>query len=614
MSNSTLHPAASLLTKVWNGVANWRKSVSNRREAAALGALVGANPARVGTYNRRQRREIKNAVTLLNRRGKDWMVRNWYESGNPYSDGSRSYLPEVITDARYDQNQITSREAMRRMRYWEQNSVFVKKTLDLDNQYVIGTHLPVITPLSGNAEWDNASQAVWKEFCDRAGLNGESLFSLMLVANRRRKVDRDAFFIQTSKPGTITIRRGTRYETELPVNVPCFQLVESHRVGSPFAMWQEEGFDCFDGVEYQQIVTKLPDGQTVKQKVKSAYWVNESGNLFSVDEGFTRVPVQYCYRAAIPHRVNETRGITDFYAAEPTLALLEDLLKMEMRAQEVQSDIALFITNGAGQVLDTKTQATLGALGIKVSKDGDGKPIVTAKDIDAVKTVYEKIWGGRTMVGRTGDTVTAMAPNRPAEATLNLWNFLIDSYCTAVNRPRMLIFPKFNKGQGTEVRAEIETFAAGCRTEFNLVWKPFMHWAWEFCMGWAIKNDERVKNAPANWRNIEVSAPRSPVVDIGYDSAADLAEMAAGVFPLHNWAQKHGTTKTALVQQSVADVADIKLAAAKIADNPEYKKFGISVDASEVRQNLSEVVKNLAAKTAAEAAMANAEAQGGNPQ
>ena len=443
---------------------------------------------------------------------------------------------------------------------------------------------------------------------EAAGLNGESLFALLLLGCRRKKVDRDVLFVQTSKPGAVTIRRGTKYQTDLSVMRPCIQLIESHRVGSPFAMWAKEGFDCFDGIEFTTTETRLPDGQVVKQKLKTAYWINESGNWLSADEGFIRVPVEHCYRAATAHRVNETRGITDFFAAEPTLALLEDLLKLEMRAQEVQSDVSLFITNGAGALVDAKTQGTINALGVKLSKDTDGKPIVTAKDIDAVKAIYEKIWGGRTAIGRTGDTMTAMAPNRPAEATLNLWNYLIDSFCTAINRPRMLIFPKTMRGQGTEVRAEIECFAAAARTEFNLVWKPLIHQAWEYFMGWAIKNDERVKNPPADWRNIEVSAPRSPVVDLGYDSASDLSEMAAGVFNLHGWAAKHGTTRSKIIQQSVADVFDLKLECAKKAEAADYRKYGITVTIEEVRNNLAEVAKNLAAKSASDAAKANAEA------
>lgn len=594
-----------LFAPIQSRLANWKLSTAKKNEARAIADLITVNPDSLSVANRRVRRLVTRAATTLNRVGKGYMVKNWYQSGNPYSDGSRSYVEGTITDARYDQNQITSREAMRRTRIAEQNSVFVKKTLDVDGQYIIGTHTPVVTPMSGDPKWNSAAEPVWKEITDDFGLNGESLFAYLLLAMRRMKVDRDVFLIQTSKPGKVTIRRGTKYETELDVMKPCYQLVESHRVGSVFSMWAQEGFDSYDGIEFTETVTKTPDGQTFKQKLKTAYFVNYSGSMFNVDEGFQRVPAQFCYRAAIAHRVNETRGITSFYCAEPVDALLNDLLKLEMRAQEVQSDIALFITNGAGQAVDAKMQGTLNALGVKVSKDADGKPIVTAKDLDAAKAIYEKIWGGRVAVGRTNDTMMAMAPNRPAEATMNLWNFLIDSFCTAMNRPRMLIFPKSAKSQGTEVRAEIEAFAAACRTEFNLVWKPFLQQAWEYRMGWAIKNDERVKNAPADWRHIEVSAPRSPVVDLGYDSASDLAEMAAGVFNLHNWAQKHGTTREKIITQSVKDVFDIKLACQELAKQTAYA--GLSVGADEVRNNLAEVVKARAAMATAEAAQATAE-------
>jgi hypothetical protein len=595
-----------LRAEIKTRLAAWNTARSTRRESRAVSALIGVNPVRLNSASRSARRSVRRAVVTLNSRGKEWMVRNWYESGNPYSDGSRSYLPEVLTDARYDQNQITSREAMRRMRYWEQNSVFVKRALDISGQYVIGKHMPVVTPLGSDAAWTAKAETVFAEMTANAGLNGESLFEMLLIGCRRKKIDRDVFFVQTSKPGKVTIRAGTKHETQLDVFKPCYQMVESHRVGSPFAMWAQEGFDCFDGVEYREITTQLPTGQTVKHKVKSAYWVNDSSNVYSVDQGFTRVPVEYCYRAAQAHRVNESRSMTDFYAAEPTLALLEDLLKLEMRAQEVQSDISLFITNGAGAMVNEKTQATLGALGIKVGKDGDGKPIVTAKDIDAVKTVYEKIWGGRTAVGRTGDTLTPMAPNRPAEATLNLWNFLIDSFCVGAGYARILIFPTFAKGQGTEIRAQIEACSAQFIQEFNLVWKPFIQQVWECFIGWAVKNDERLKNPPSDWRHIEVSAPRSVCVDLGYDSDADLAQLAAGVTNLHAWAQKHGTTKAKLIRQSVSDLYDIKLACLQFAQQPEYA--GITVEAAEVRQNLSEVIKNLAAMKTAQAAQQTAEA------
>ena len=146
-----------MITRIKSHLANWRLNTAKKNEARALADLIATNPDRLSVANRKVRRTVNRAVTTLNRIGKGHMVSNWYESGNPYSDGSRSYLPQVLTDARYDQSQITSREAMRRMRYWEQNSVFVKKTLDLDGQYIIGTHTPVVTPMSSDPVWNAAA-------------------------------------------------------------------------------------------------------------------------------------------------------------------------------------------------------------------------------------------------------------------------------------------------------------------------------------------------------------------------------------------------------------------------------------------------------------------------
>ena len=588
----------------------WKANRTVKNEQRAIALLGCTAPHQVRNGDRSTRRELQRACLTL-QKNHAHLVRNWYESGNPYPDGTRSFVGNYSVDARYDQNPVVRRTMEIRCRYWEQNSPIMKSTLDVKAQYEIGTHLPVITPLgtptAENPQWREATEIVFREMCESAGLNGESLFALLDVACRRKHVDGNILFVETRKPGKVTIRRGTKYQTELDVEKPCYQLAESHRIGTPWdGAWSDNGSNVIDGVQYKEITTRLADGTTRKQLVKSGYWVNDGSTGSGQAQSPVFVPVECSYYAASAHRVNEPRSVSDFYAGEPTLALLEDLLKMEMRAQEVQSDIALFITNGAGQVVSPKMQETLSALNIKVSAGGDGKPVVTAKDVEQVKAVYDKIWGGQKAVGRTGDTLSFLAPTRPAEATLNLWNYLIDSWCAAANVPRVLVFAKFNKGQGTEVRAEIEKANAAFIKEFNLVWKPFLQRAWKYFMGWAVKNDERVKNPPADWENIEVSPPRSVVVDLGYVSANNLAEMAAGVYPLHNWAQDHGTTKSKLIEHSTSDLFDIKLACAKKAEMAEYARYGITVTAAEVRNNLAEVVKAQAARATAEAATANA--------
>jgi hypothetical protein len=571
-----------------------------KREAEALAVMCAANPRTIGAAPRRERRRFENAVRVL-AASKPWLVSNYYESGNPWSDGSRSQVYDYAKDARYDQNQVTRRTLEYRVRHWEQNSGFAKRVLSVKKQYIIGTHMPVVTSMSSNPEWSAMAEKVFHEMCESAGLQGESMFALMDVAFGRKCVDGNCLTIETSKPGKMTIRRGTKYETQLDVLRPCFQNVESQRIGNSLGMWFQDLENVIDGVQYKEVETKLPDGRSRKQLVRAGYWINDTTTALPDNEGFVFVPEERSFYWTSAHRVNEPRGISDFYAIEPTLALLEDLQKLEMRAQEVQSDLTVFITNGAGQLVDDRMQATLGALKIKLSADATGKPQVTAKDVERVKELYQKIYGGRQVAGRTGDTLEFLAPNRPAEATLNLWNHLIDLLCAGSDVPRVLIFPKTQKGQGTEVRAEIEVFNGAARKEFNLLPKPFIHRAWRYFMKWAIANDERVKNAPSDWEVIEVSPPRSVVVDLGYDSGNKLSEMAAGVYPLHQWAQDHGTTKNRIIQQSVADIFDIKLACAKLAELPEYKKYDLTVDAAEVRQDLGDVIKSLAAQTTSEA-------------
>lgn len=595
-------------SKIFNDL---REKFTKRSRNNALAVLAVSSPHSIKNAPRNQRRQVQRAVATVNAFRPDY-VRNWYESGNPYSDGSRSYVGNVSTDARYDQNPVARRTMEMRCRYWEQNSPIMKSALDVGGQYAIGTHMPVVTSLAACSEdpcWRDRAEKVFHEMCESAGLNGESMFAIMDVARRRATVDGNILFVETTKPGKVTIRTGTKYETELIVPKPCYQLIESQRIGTPYEAWGNADTKTFDGVQYEEVETKMSNGTVRKLLVKTGYWVNDSLTLTMLDRKNVFVPVQNSYYATTAHRVNEPRGVSAFYATEPTLALLEDLLKMEMRAQEVQSDLTVFITNGAGQAVNQQTQNMLAALNVQVKAGPDGKPVVTSKDIEEVTKIYEKLFGGRVMTGRTGDTAEMMAPVRPAEATLNLWNFLIDSFCSGSNVPRMLVFPKFSKGQGTEVRAEIERANAAWIKEFNLVWKPFVHRAWKYFIGWAIQNDERVKNPPADWAHIEVSPPRSVVVDLGYVSANALAEMAAGVCSLHDWAQDRGTTKQRIIQHSVADLFDIKLECAKRAQDPAYAKYGITVEAAEVRNNLSEVVKNLADQQAAEAQKAAAENQ-----
>src|SRR5258708_4910213 len=65
--------------------------------------------------------------------------KNWYEGGWPmWTGGAESYLPSLVQDARWDQNYVTRREMLRRMRYWSQNSPLVEAILSVGERYTVG--------------------------------------------------------------------------------------------------------------------------------------------------------------------------------------------------------------------------------------------------------------------------------------------------------------------------------------------------------------------------------------------------------------------------------------------------------------------------------------------
>lgn len=580
-----------------------RAKMDDRSERKALGLLATTHPRAATQGSWMTRRAIRSAVSVL-AKNRPLAVLNWYESGFPFLDGTRAWNPSIIQDARYDQNMVTRRETLRRMRYWSQNSGIFKSTLSVGRQYVIGTHTPVVTSISKNSTWAETAEKVFEEMIRTAGMDGESLHQMLTVAYDAKKTDGDILFVETSVRAMIPIRQGTKYATEIEKSVPRYQMVEGHRIETPPNRWNEEGITVIDGVQFKISEQKLEDGRPRKIMQRVGYWIKDAPSQSAFEDAYVCIPVEGCVLIYSPTRVNQIRGLSDYHAGETTLAMLEDLLKLELRAQEVQSNLSVFITNGAGQIVDQKTQATIGAMGIKVSKDAEGKAIVTSKDIEQAKEVYKTVFGGETFVGRTGDTLGFLAPTRPAEATLNLWEYLINLWIAATGSARILVFAKSSKGQGTEVRAELDKFNTACIGEFNLNWKPLMHRAWNYFIGWAIRNDARLVNPPEDWQAIEVSPPRSVLVDAGYDSASMLAELAAGVTNLHFVAQRLGTTAKRLIAMAVNDIYQLKKACNVISGKADAP---IEVKPEEVRQSLADVVKNLAAMKTAEAAKVNAE-------
>ena len=603
-------PFDNLFQRVRRNLTMWNYARSQNRVQRAVAVLSSHARHEMPRASWFVQRRVRGAISVL-RENHSHFIRNWYEGGFPLLSGDAAWRNQVVQDARFDQNFVNRRELMRRMRNHAQDVPIHKAGQALRRQYVIGTHMPVVTSLAsddgldnyrpGKKSWRALAEEVWHEMIDDAGLNGESLFSMLNVGLDCKGNDGDVGYLKTSKPKIISLPNGR----SVKVDRPCYQMVEAHRVETPFDKFAEEGRSVIDGVAFMPVTVPVVGnpGATRSTLKRIGYWVRDAVDLTAFKDSYTFVPnegIEFIYS---PNRVAQVRGISDYYAVETTLSKLRDMLTLEFRAQEVQSQFALFITNGAGQVVTPKMQETFGALNIQVSKDASGAPIATVADIEKVRAVYKEIFGGETAVGRTGDTMMPMAPTRPSEATMNLWQYLIDCYCVGARLPRCLVFPKTSAGgksQGTEVRAELDSANSGFIGEFNANWKPFIKRTWVYFIGWAIKNDPRLVDAPADWQHIEVSPPRSVLVDAGYDSAATIAEMQEGITNTHYIAQALGTTEDRLIQMSVNSLLKLKKACAIASHATPEEIKNLTVKPEEVRQSLSEVVKNFAADKAAD--------------
>lgn len=462
-------------------------------------------------------------------------VKNWYEAGWPLLDGNRAYVPSLVQDARWDQNYITRREMLRRMRYWSQNSALLEAILSVGERYTVGPaglHVsfysvddsPLASPDDEKFDpWYESAEIVVKEWFQDCGWNNETMETLLKVGYRCERVDGDVFYIKTSKLGNLQVGKHS-----LKLRKPCLQMVEGHRIETPFDKWTEEGKTVIDGVAFNEV--KL-DGREMAEKI--GFWTRSGFGAWESESHWFLIPKDSIIQVFTPHRVNQFRGLSSFYSCENELGKLEELLKMELTAQNDQSQWSVLVKNAAGSLnpMDPKLKAVYES---KQIGNQQQDTLTQQQKMAALVDLYRKTYGATTKAFKLGEDAEMKAPVRPAEATLQLWEFLVNSVCAGGHAPRCLVFQKISassaKSQGTEVRAELDAADDFYKGDFQK-WKHMLRDSVIYFMEWAVKNDPRVADPPENWRScIHIQQPQACNVDVGRNTQADLMMLAAGAY------------------------------------------------------------------------------------
>ena len=106
------------------------------------------------------------------------------------------------------------------------------------------------------------------------------------------------------------------------------------------------------------------------------------------------------------------------------------------------------------------------------------------------------------------------------------WRQLTEKVCSGVGIPYVLVYPE--SMQGTVYRGALDMSAVWFRSRHQVMSSAARR-IYEYVMEYAIKTDQTLNDAPSDWYEVSITAPRSPNVDVGRNSAAQLAELEAGI-------------------------------------------------------------------------------------
>lgn len=405
---------------------------------------------------------------------------NKYEAGKLYNP-NRSYLDGDVVDVRYDLNESSREEILRKAIYWEQNNAIVNRLADVFEQYVVGTGL-VLTPSSSNEDWNQRAKAFWDEWCRFPDLCSRQHFNTIqgLIA-RLWFIHGEVFILKTQgDSGRFRI-----------------QLIESHRVSTPPNQRELEGESIIDGVQVDK------NGRPI------AYWVQVGNN-----EEFRPYKAESVIHVFEPSRVGQYRGVSFLHAVLGDIHDLDDLQILEQQVAKKLSTMAAIVYNESGEASDADR--------MRVSRHRDTTQNLAGLDIDRERSQYYKSeLGAKTVYAKRGDKIEIPTSDRPGVAQREHWDYLTSKICAGVGITKQLVFPW--SVQGTIARADLDNAAAFFRSRSSL-----MAWVVNEVFIAHCQRESRLQDRPIDWTSTTTRSPRAVNVDVGRNSSAMLAELKAG--------------------------------------------------------------------------------------
>ena len=465
--------------------------------------------------------EAGNIISLLT--AKYARIQNRYEAGRFWQGGRRSRIDSYVNDARFDADQATRQELVRKARYFEQNSALVQRIADIWEQYTVGANGLVLLPDSSDDVWNkNAADwlETWAQYPDLVSL--QSWPTLQGLISRTWFIDGEVFILKT---------RG-----KTAPYYPRVQLIESHRVGTPAARLGDK--NIIDGVQI--------DGNGRPE----AYWVQTG---FDAGE-YRPIDAKDMIHVFEPARVGMLRGIPHLYAVMNKLHDLDDREILQMGLAKKSSETSHIVKTLTGELVDEKAAFERR----ETSESGAANPLYD---------YYKEVFGSNVKVMKVGDEYEQTGNDRPSASEQWYWRYLSEQVCTgSAGIPLVMVYPE--SLQGTSLRGTLDMAAIHFRSRSKVI-ESASRDAITYVLRSAAAVERKLADKPGDWFKLACRPPKTPNVDVGRNSAAALNEIKAGARTLQSWYAELGEDWKVQLRQRAKEAAFIKELATEFEVAPE---------------------------------------------
>lgn len=405
-------------------------------------------------------------------------ISNKYDAAQ--TDAWRSNIGGPLRGARSDISPATRAAIVKKSRDFECNSHLLNRLCDLFEQYTVGGGIQ-FQPASSSEKWNAAAKAFWESWSQLPDATSKQhLGTIQSLTARNWFIDGDVF---------IHLTKGKTW-------VPRIQLFESHLVGTPSGAGGDE--NIFDGIK-----TDPETGRPV------SYMVGRETSRYSVTD-HTPISEGEIIHVWEPSRPQQMRGLPFAYPVLNLLHDLKDLHALEIAKARQVARIAIKRTTESGKLDPDDLQRE----GVTVDADESGR-------LD----YYRESIGGEEIVMKHGDEMDSMRSDVPSATTIAGWSYMEARVCAGIGIPYCIAYPE--SMQGTVYRGALDMAHAWFQCRHQVIAEAYRK-VYEHVMGAARFNVPELRDAPADWKKVRIHPPKAVNVDVGRNSNAMLAELAAG--------------------------------------------------------------------------------------